>query len=185
MDQTIPSPFKETSQVNTQVQEPQVKQESKDLTDEQISDLSDEVMHPELGGREVKFLNQTFTMVPLPISFSKRISKLIRPVMQKVASVAKLAEKDPEAAVEDNPLDDQAVGAMVQAVGIMLQFYRLDHLVPLQKVEDEVTVTSLYDFLMAQMELNGKNDFLLQPLRMLLSIVRASSMAETQIAETN
>lgn len=159
------------------------------MTDAQIENGSDKVIFPELSSIKVKFLGHEIKMKPLPVKYARRLGTLIRPLMKKVAETSQKSTKShskrskkpvsSEVSFEDSPLDDDAIDNLIDTAVILMEFYKLSDKISKDFIEDNASVTSLYQFAFTQVELNSKNDFLLLPLRMLLELVKAgANMAE-------
>jgi len=151
------------------------------MTDKEIQDGSDSVMHPELASVDVNFLGKTFAMRPLPISYAKKVNKICQPMMHKFAAASLLAEKDPEKAMQETDLDNESIDALLQSAQVLLDFYDLKSLAA--TMEDNASVSSLYGFVTAQLGLNESNDFLLRSCRMLLNFVKAQVLQERTVTD--
>lgn len=150
------------------------------LTDEEISEGTDAVMFPEQASIPVRFVGKEFRMRPLPITHAKRVSKLCKPLMAKFAESA-VAQETAKAPLNQDDLDEEAIDVLMEVAGVLLRFYDLTSFIP--TMEDTTSVSSLYEFVSAQMRLNEANDFLLRSCRMLLKFVEVQVLAETRIEQ--
>ncbi len=165
-------------------------EKAKKMSDQEIENKATDVLIPESNETDATFLGVEFKMKPLSIKWTRRISKLVQPIMIQVQKTAQRAAdiEEGKAKITDldeiNPLDEKSIDGLLDAVYIMLEAYEKSNDISREILEERATVTSVYEFAVVQVAINGENDFLLQPLRMLLGIVSTAAGAVNQAVAT-
>ena len=149
---------------------------------------------------KIEALDATLMLRPLPIAISRDIAQslksmtdLINKIGRQTASVqreldrlgdeyrsgalttgdfltktSELTDKLSESMPED--LDWKTAEAVLRAFSTLLAYY--DHNIPMSQLESKITMSEMVDVLEEQLKLNSENDFLLGPLRVILTIIK-------------
>ena len=163
--------------------------------------------------REIKIadLDITLTLRPLPVSIAREMSKtvqnvaeeiqkigrsamMIRSVQQKyltdftenkmsidefVLKTSELAEKQKEHQPPD--LDWMSATAIMDSFMVLLRFHGKQF--TKETVEGKMTISDIVEIIEDQIALNSKHDFLLVPVRMIVSLVKKSAEDAHENAE--
>lgn len=141
------------------------------LTEEQRSQLS-KVLFPDTHTDEVDFAGAQRTLRPLTIKFSRRLDSALLPFHEKVRKAA-------EAEIPFQ-VDQDIVDALYIAVGILSEFYGWSDV--LKKIaEEDVLLEELQILVVQQQHLQGDNDFLLGPLRVLIKFMQTLEILQRRI----
>jgi hypothetical protein len=141
------------------------------LTSEQRSQLS-KVLFPDTHTDKVKLLGKERTLRPLTIKFSRRIHEALLPFNDK----ARKASED-ETVFR---LDGDIVEALYSAARILSEYYGWED-VPKAVAEEDVMIDELQLLVNVQQRLQGDNDFLLAPLRVLIKLMQTREILEQRM----
>lgn len=169
-----------------------------------MTDEATETHNPRTKIITLNSLNMTLTLRPLPIFLCKEISKELRPLIEKiqktgrialviqkqieaqqekyinqeikmdelVSEISKLADKAKEATPEN--IDEEAADAIIEVFYRVMKFYRKENPPSIHDIEAEVSMADVIFILDEQVLLNSNQDFLLNSLNLILSIVKKS-----------
>ena len=141
------------------------------LTAEQRSQLS-KVLFPDTHTSTVDFAGAQRILRPLTIKFTRRLDSALLPFHEKVR---KAAESEIPFQV-----DQDIVDALYIAVGILAEFYGWTD-VPKKITEEDVLLEELQILVVQQQHLQGDNDFLLGPLRVLIKFMQTREILQKRI----
>lgn len=141
------------------------------LTDDQRRNLS-KVLFPETHVAEVEFAGETRKLRPLTVKYSRRMHEMILP----------FSEKAREAAISEKPydIDPDTLKALYDMAEILAEFYGWAD-VPAKVKEEDVLLSELQSLAINQQELQGENDFLLAPLRIVIKLMRTREILSTRV----
>ena len=141
-----------------------------DLTDESVRDeVERAVLFPEARAQDYVFLGQKVRLCALPIFYARKIGAALGPFKKQMQGVvAKGVESLKSPSLGQDQLDEDVVKALVDTAVILAEFYELP--LPQEKIERNASFEDLLALAEAQLEVNGKSDFLLLPLRIITKI---------------
>jgi len=142
------------------------------LTPEQAANLS-KVLFPDTHLLELQFAGAMRKLTPLTVKFARRLHAAIMPFVNKAQ----------EAAQSDGvlSLDDDIVNCLKLAAEILAEKYAWTD-VKKKLDEEDVLISELQLLVVHQQKLQGDNDFLLGPLRVLIKLMQTR---ELLLARTN
>lgn len=153
---------KDAKEENPQQAEPAIK------TAQEARDAASEILRPDLHAKEAKFLNHTVKVRPLPAFYSKRIHEIMRPIQEKCDAYVQKhgvpavdAETVPEA---DLALDEELFQAWIETLLVMAKYYELDD-VDESRLLKEMSMDDMSVLMTMQVEVSGRADFMLRPLK--------------------
>lgn len=156
-----------STEVETQIQA-HLGQELSKLSEDQKLSL---VLFPETHTNEVTIAGIKITLRPLPIKYTKMIFSALDPHTTGFKSLFVKPDKPPAATVDKPDLNNEAIVALQKAGCLLADYYELPELKT--KIQDEdVSLSDLENVLNEQQFINGTNDFLLSPLRLILTFLR-------------
>lgn len=106
---------------------------------------------------EYKFLDHKIDMKPVPISVAKELRRFTDRLSQLTTDSGDQSKKDNWAEV-----DIEAATVYVKAASRLLTFYQITLS---QEQIETLPLSSIKDFLQKQLDIQGEEDFLLEPLR--------------------
>ena len=128
----------------------------------QLSDREklSKALFPDTHTKEVELLGITRQLRPVPLKVAKQLETALMPVSMKLANELAKTEADV------GPL---VISALSKAGRILATYYNWQDV---QKGldEEDLSVTELQMLASVQAQLNGENDFLLGPLRVILKV---------------
>lgn len=129
------------------------------------------VLFPATHNKTVEFLGEERTLRPLTAKWAKQLHAALLP-FQKIVEAAQRGED-----VVD--IDDDLFNGLVKGGALVAEFYGWESA---QKkiAEHDFLVSELQELLMTQAQLNGENDFLLSPLRSLLTVMQIAGVLQNQ-----
>jgi len=163
------------------------------MDENEVKDAEEKVLHPKLHSKEITFLGKQVVLEPLPISVSKQIRAKVRGASKSLSKLSvemeefKGKENTPEFLAkvkdmmnqeEDNDL--KMAEAVLDATWILCGYYGIKAVVfhkkevPLDSIAilDTVCRYSDAEYLVnSQLELQEKNDFLLNPLAFIMMVL--------------
>lgn len=160
-----------------------------------IPEAEEKVLYPKLDSKEVTFLGRKIILSPLPASKSKEIRKYCLPTSKKLADIgvmaaqAKSAGKSEadvmlagleKASSSDEDLDVLMAESILNATWVLCQYYHIrvvkikDQDVTIEtkeQLDDVCTFDEAKSFIESQLEVQGRNDFLLNPLSFIIDVI--------------
>ena len=132
------------------------------LTAEQHENLS-KALFPSTHTDKVDVLGKERVLTPIPLKYSREINARLKPFNDKLRSATKGADVD---------VDEQELANDLLAVSLILaKRYGFEDLA--QAITDEeVTTDEIQAFVVTQVNLQQRNDFLLTPLRFLVGLLQ-------------
>lgn len=157
------------------------------VTPENISELVDRIMVPEMAtNKKLVLFGHEVAGRALPNKYAKRLRKASKDFFAKLADVIsvqrddKMSEDDRRKVIEKYPnLDEEAADVLTECVRLVCEFYKVPHTI--EDIEEQFSIHQLLDILNFQLELNRDDDFLLQPLRISLSVVSGVAVLTTSL----
>jgi hypothetical protein len=150
-----------------------VRIEAEGLNDDQKLLLS-KALFPDTHTSEVEIAGQTRTFKPMTIKFARRINEDLKELQKRV-----------QKAVSDNSavrVDQDMLDGLVKVSNIICEFYGWEDLT--QKIaEGDVTNEELLTMAMTQQNVQGTNDFLLMPLRLLLKVAQLHEILAIRLSK--
>lgn len=146
-----------------------------ELTPEQQDQLS-KALFPDTHTDKVKVLDKERVLRPLPLKYSREINARLKPFHEKITGAFKGQDVD----VEEQELADDLVSVAL----ILAARYNFEDVVAALQ-EEELTVDEIQAFVVTQVNLQQKNDFLLTPLRFLVGLLQRREIAMTQLQSQN
>ena len=136
------------------------------------------VLVPELHTTDVKICGKSVSLRPLPISYAKKWSKKFRDVLKLSTSPDEVERRK---WVED--ADELICDAMCECVVMLKDYYEIPA-ISMEKIQETMTINDVKTVVKAQAKLNEDDDFLLMPLRNILSMLsRVSPTGNPQMTE--
>jgi hypothetical protein len=133
------------------------------------------VLHPETMTRTFKFMSKEVKLRALPIFYARKVNKCLEPFKSQFAE--SVGKQPDELAAANFNLDESATNALIECCLILADFYKLDlGDNPKETLEREATLNDISKLCEAQLEVQGKADFLLTPLRV---ITRLTTLVES------
>ena len=131
---------------------------------EEISELVDKVIDPELSAVEHEFAGEKIRIRTLPLFYAKKIYNILRPLQDKVTRYVKDSEKKGEmAAFLDAPkLDLELAESLLEVSYVIADFYGIEK--TKEELDARVSLDEMTRLVSAQLEVNSESDFLLRPL---------------------
>jgi len=126
------------------------------------------VLFPETQVREYVFLGLTVRLRALPIFYARKIGAALGPFKKHMQGIVATGGVDNIKVTADEKLDEDVVKALVDCAAILAEFYDLP--LTVEKIERNASFEELLVLAQAQLEVNGKSDFLLLPLRIIIKI---------------
>ena len=138
-----------------------------ELTAEQQEQLS-KALFPDTHTDKVTVLDKERVLKPLPLKHSREINARLKPFNDKLKSAQKGGNVD---------VDEQELANDLVAVAeILAKRYGFED-VSTALAEEELTVNEIQAFVVTQVNLQQKNDFLLTPLRFLVGLLQRREIA--------
>lgn len=138
--------------------------------DEQVS-LS-KVLFPDTHVEEVILLDLPRKIKPIPVKFSRQIFALLKPISEKIGKSVQEQDK------QEFDSTDEITKSLFQVANILADFYKWED-VKQAAAQELLSLSEVQTLAYAQQEVNGSNDFLLGPLRL---IIRVQQVHETLAA---
>lgn len=141
-----------------------------------VERLAERVIIPETlaPNATMKLFGHDIQARALPMKFTKRLHAATKDLWLQVSEVIAVRDGTPEekAKVLDRfpNLHDDAASALVRAVEIIAEFYKVPGVTP-DGIEAEYTVSQMLKIVGFQVSLNEADDFLLQPLRLTVVVM--------------
>lgn len=137
--------------------------------DEEINDVIDKVMIPELNTVHTQLAGKMVEVRALPIYYAKQVFNILKPVQTEVAewvSEYKDPDKKVPLAPPDTGLDVRMAEAMLKVCVVLADFYDLGF--SEGELNRKVGLDELTVFIKAQLEVSRDSDFLLRPLQIII-----------------
>jgi hypothetical protein len=144
------------------------------LTDDQRDNLS-KVLFPDTHTEKITVGGKERTLRPLTVKFARRVHTAVLPFTKKAEEASQS-----EAAFT---LDDDTVSILYDAAKILSEYYGWDD-IPKLIEEEDILLGDLQSLVVQQQALQGENDFLLVPLRLLIKLMRVREIL-SQLALTS
>lgn len=145
--------------------------ENVEKAQEIVDKLSERVIVPETLAPKatLELFGSSMKARPLTAKWAKRLSTASQELFAKIAQLVNA--ENPAVIAQNFPhIGSEASTLLVESVKIICDFYKVPD-VTVEKIEDEYTVSQLREIVEFQIGLNKADDFLLQPLRLSLSIL--------------
>lgn len=171
---------KDATKEQPQQEEPVLK------TEQEAKDAASEVMRPDLHTTEVQFLNHKVKVRPLTAYYSKRIHDLMKPIQDKCSAYVEkygIPDVDKPALPEaDLEMDEELFFAWRDTLALMAEYYQLEDVTE-DRIMKEMTLTDMEKVMSAQVEVAGKADFLLRPLKITLEGLRVLEKLDKEMMD--
>jgi hypothetical protein len=149
----------------------QVLEVENSLTDDQRAALS-KVLFPDTHTDKVTVGGTERQLRPLTVKFSRRVHAALLPFTKKAEAAA--------ASEEAFSLDTDTVESLYETAKILSEYYEWED-VPKLIEEEDVLLSELQTLAIQQQNLQGENDFLLAPLRLLIKLMRVREMLSQKV----
>ena len=129
-----------------------------------------------LSSTRVNILDKERALRPLPIKFAKQIHALLSPFTEKLQKAA--------SADQIIDINNDLTACLTDACKIIADFYKFDDI----KADIESELLSLTDLQLlahTQAQLNGSNDFLLLPLRLVINLMQMHEIVAMKLQNTS
>lgn len=146
-------------------------------TPEAREEAERKVLYPDTDTMSFEFLGASLKLRALPIFYARKLSTVLRPFQEQFAATAKAASENQVLSQID--LDESTITALLDTAGIICEYYKA----PLTRddIERGASTTLLVALAKAQLEVNGKSDFLLTPLRLITRLTGLVEEATDQL----
>lgn len=141
------------------------------LADDDAAKLS-KVLFPTTHSKSVEFCDKTLELHVVPIKVAKKLFSLLQDFVKKHES----ALKTPEVV----SLDQDVTNGMFRVAKELATHYKWDSDIVAKINDEDVSVSDLQSLCYVQQNLNGANDFLLSPLRVLVRLMQVHEIANTK-----
>jgi hypothetical protein len=136
------------------------------------------VLFPDTHTDTFEFGGEQYTVSPLTIKYAKKLHADLLPVMKK----AEAAENSPQRINFDNDIVD----ALATAVLTLCDFYGAQWAQIRQAVvEEDVDLQTLQKIVVLQEGVQGTNDFLLGPLRLVIRLMQVQEILSVKMSPKN
>lgn len=157
-----------------------------DPTKEEVAEAEEAVLFPDAHTEPYEFAGQTFKLRALPIKRSREVAAVLKPFQKAMSDISVASQSQgKKQEVELPDFDSTAVNALLQTASIITEFYAARNddnkrLSP-ESLEDLASLDEIMSFIRAQLEVNGKSDFLLAPLKLIMKLADAVGNADEEI----
>lgn len=134
------------------------------------------VLFPETHSKTVSIDGTVYELRPLTIKAARKLCAVVEPFSKQ----AEKAATSPESADTLN-LNVGGVETLMSACKVLTDFYGWPDLAA-KIAAEEITVSDLQSLVVNQQALQGDNDFLLGPLRMLIKMMQVQEILQASIA---
>ena len=143
------------------------------LTDAERAKLS-KVLFPETHTNKITVLGKDRELRPLSIKYSRKLNSLLDPLTKRVEK----AQKEEQ----DIVIDEDILKALMSTAECLCEFYGESWNDIYKAVkEEEIPQVDLEAIAYTQQDLNGVNDFLLQPLRAIIHMLKFREIATAKM----
>lgn len=142
-----------------------------ELTPEQMDQLS-KALFPDTHTDKVEILGIERVLKPVPLKYSREINARLQAFNDNL--------KAAQGGAEVNVSEDQLANDLVGCATILAKRYGFEDIVT-GLAEEELTVDEVQAFVVTQVNLQQKNDFLLTPLRFLVGLLQRREIAMVQL----
>lgn len=132
------------------------------------------------SSKELLAFSNPITLAPLSIFYSKKVATSLQgltDLFQQAAKEDQKKRKDKAIELLDN-IDSKVVQGLMNACKIILECYKIA--VTDSELEEHASLGEVVSFVQMQYDINGGNDFLLQPLQIILGIITTSQQEVTR-----
>lgn len=143
------------------------------LTPEQKEQLN-KVLFPDTHTDKVKVLGEVRTLTPLPVKITRKLNTVAKPLAKKIEDSSKVRE--------NVDIDEDLLEVLSESVLLLADYYKWDD-VKKEVKEEGLRITELEEVLFTQLHLNENNDFLLSPLRSILSVLRITEIVRVRTSQ--
>jgi hypothetical protein len=145
------------------------------LDPDQRKNLS-KVLFPDTHVAELLFAGEQRKLRPLTVKFSRRMHEALIP----------FSEKAKEAAISETPydVDPDMLKALYDMANILAEYYGWED-VPGKVATEDVLLSELQSLAVNQQELQGENDFLLSPLRIVIKLMQTREILSLRVLATS
>jgi hypothetical protein len=137
------------------------------LSSDQLSKLS-AVLFPETHTDKVNLCGRMRILKPLTVKWIRKVHAASKPLAEKALK----ANQEQKVFDIDEPLAE----CLFTVTGILADAYGWDD-VKTKVAEEDILLEEMQDVINRQQELNNTSDFLLSPLRVLLTVMKAAEVA--------
>jgi hypothetical protein len=140
--------------------------------DQIMKDAQERVLHPEIYSQTAVICGKSVELKPLPIYYAKKWSKRYRDILNLTRPDASPEEKKKWSEEADDVICD----AMCESLVMLKDVYEIPN-ISLERIQTDMTMNDVKAVIAAQAKMNEEDDFLLLPLRRILSILSSVSQA--------
>jgi hypothetical protein len=144
------------------------------LSEDQRAQLS-KVLFPETHTDKITVLGQERQLRPTPIKVSRKIDDLLSPLIDKIEAAEKSAE--------DVDVGEDMLAVLFEVVAYLADFYEWEDVATAAR-EENLSHVELERVAVGQQNLNGRNDFLLQGLRIVIKTLQANDILVLLLEES-
>lgn len=145
------------------------------LTEEQRASLS-KVLFPDTHTTKIKLGEKDRELRPLTIKYARQLHAAALPFVRAATAAA---ESDVAFS-----LDDDIVNTLKNATQILASYYGWDDVQKMLEEED-FTTSELQNLVVRQQLLQGDNDFLLGPLRILIKVMQVREILQARVTNSH
>jgi hypothetical protein len=146
-----------------------------DLSGNEKANLS-KVLFPDTHTSEVTILGKKRELRPTTVKYSRKLHTATSALMEKLDEIEKAQQEGVSDGTRENELEAFIMSLLFKAAAVLADFYKWDDV--REAVEDEnIARIDLEALVYTQVSLNGANDFLLRPLRVLVRMLQAGEIA--------
>jgi len=133
----------------------------------ELKEAEDSVLHGTLEAG-VEVCGQARKLHPLPVKYAKKVSSLLNKVVHSFNNVGTMKKEDRGASLLAGQ-EELLTDCFTNVLMVMAEHYRWQ--ISVEEIEESMTVDSIRTAVMAQVDLNGKSDFLLLPSRLISQVL--------------
>lgn len=138
-----------------------------ELSKDEHASLS-KVLFPDTHTVDVEVLGVKRKLRPLPLKLSKQLFEILRPVSAKIQGNANT--------LENVDMSAKIIDVLKEVASLLAPYYAWDD-VPAAIKDDGLSLAELQAISVLQTKINGANDFLLAPLRIIVRVMQIHEVA--------
>lgn len=146
------------------------------LSEEDKEKLS-KALFPTTDPEHIKVLGVERTLYALPYKVAKQVRASVKPAWEGINK--RIQEEQEGNAGVDSGTDEQLAEALFRAASVIAKHYDWDDVVKALATED-VSIPEVQTIITGQLEVQGRSDFMLNPLQMLCEMQRVSEISLLQ-----
>ena len=139
------------------------------------SEALSKVLFPDTHTEEITVLGITRKLRPLPLKISKQLHQLLRPISDKISA----GLKDPSLV----DMTEDLVLSLKEVAVLLSSFYSWTD-VQKELPDDGLSLSELQSIAVCQQKINGANDFLLGPLRIVVRVMQLQEVVTLKFHST-